>query len=422
MAAPATHTYAFTLPSIADDTTLDCRLYYPTNFGQRLRRRHGDVRGAVFAHPYAPLGGSYDDPVVMTVVEALVAEGWVVGTFNFRGAGGSQGSTSWTGRGEIEDFASVAGFMVCHLQHLRHGAVDDRHVLSPIVSADPRNVMNGTATSGERPIDLLLGGYSYGALVLNRLPFILGMLRRFQGASTGSAAAEIVLRAHTLAEQTLEQHAEAPSHEKSGLTMEPEESASLSPTKRTHASPITVGGEETESSERRRSRDSRRSVDLIRKSVDVPRRIKAQMRGASGSSSKDYHQEVTEAKSTETHGHSDDEVAPAVRVVYLIVSPLILPFTTAMCPPGSPSLAPSPWRKREPTDTSAGAQFLQHPTLAVFGDKDGFTSSKRLRAWAEKQAQLSGGGFKWTQVQGAAHFWREEGAMRELTEVVAKWA
>lgn len=36
------------------------------------------------AHPYATLGGNYNDHVVMNVVNALLQRGWVVGTFNFR--------------------------------------------------------------------------------------------------------------------------------------------------------------------------------------------------------------------------------------------------------------------------------------------------------------------------------------------------
>lgn len=36
------------------------------------------------AHPYAPMGGSYDDRVVGIVVEEFLGLGFVVGTFNFR--------------------------------------------------------------------------------------------------------------------------------------------------------------------------------------------------------------------------------------------------------------------------------------------------------------------------------------------------
>ncbi len=75
-------TFSFTIPSVHDDTILKCRLYLP--------RRHfplGDghaPRAAIIAHPYAPLGGCYDDPVVGSVGVVLLQAGYVVGTFNFR--------------------------------------------------------------------------------------------------------------------------------------------------------------------------------------------------------------------------------------------------------------------------------------------------------------------------------------------------
>ena len=46
--------------------------------GQRV------LKAAIVAHPYAPLGGSYDDSVVLSLVTKLVSMGYVVGTFNFR--------------------------------------------------------------------------------------------------------------------------------------------------------------------------------------------------------------------------------------------------------------------------------------------------------------------------------------------------
>jgi hypothetical protein len=36
------------------------------------------------AHPYAPMGGSYDDRVVGIVTDEFLKAGWIVGTFNFR--------------------------------------------------------------------------------------------------------------------------------------------------------------------------------------------------------------------------------------------------------------------------------------------------------------------------------------------------
>lgn len=75
---------SFTIPSVGDGTALDCRIYHPQSLaaspGAPPWRRHA----AVVAHPYAPMGGSYDDPVVETVLGQLLRRGFLVGTFNFR--------------------------------------------------------------------------------------------------------------------------------------------------------------------------------------------------------------------------------------------------------------------------------------------------------------------------------------------------
>jgi alpha/beta superfamily hydrolase len=84
MAEPA---YSFTIPSLADDTPLDCRIYHPEDFEAVLANAAENghaTRGAIVAHPYPVLGGSYDDAVVLAVVRCLLKEGFVVGTFNFR--------------------------------------------------------------------------------------------------------------------------------------------------------------------------------------------------------------------------------------------------------------------------------------------------------------------------------------------------
>jgi hypothetical protein len=74
--------YSFTLPSINDDTTLDCRLYHPKQYPES-DLLHA-TKAAIVAHPYAPLGGCYDDPVVASIGKVLLKAGYIVGTFNFR--------------------------------------------------------------------------------------------------------------------------------------------------------------------------------------------------------------------------------------------------------------------------------------------------------------------------------------------------
>ncbi len=77
---------SLTIPSIHDDTVLDCRLYNPPSILADLNSQTGQWRkkAAIVAHPYAPLGGCYDDPVVDIVACGLLQQGFFVGTFNFR--------------------------------------------------------------------------------------------------------------------------------------------------------------------------------------------------------------------------------------------------------------------------------------------------------------------------------------------------
>src|ERR1700758_2019638 len=74
--------YSFTIPSINDDTTLDCRLS-PQNQHPESDLLYA-TKAAIVAHPYAPLGGCYDDPVVASIGKVLLKAGYIVGTFNFR--------------------------------------------------------------------------------------------------------------------------------------------------------------------------------------------------------------------------------------------------------------------------------------------------------------------------------------------------
>lgn len=114
-------TLAFTIPSLRDETVLDCRIYIPNHLldvaapssslsvpatpdsdTRRGRRGNGGTpigntshtgngrrdgsrkKAAIIAHPYAPLGGSSDDYIVQEVAGEMLKQGFVVGLFNFR--------------------------------------------------------------------------------------------------------------------------------------------------------------------------------------------------------------------------------------------------------------------------------------------------------------------------------------------------
>ncbi|KAI6839903.1 hypothetical protein KC340_g234 [Hortaea werneckii] len=387
--------YAFTLPSLNDDTPLACRIYHPGNPSPGTPGSQTELRGAVIAHPYAPLGGSYDDAVVLSVTETLVNEGHIVMTFNFRGATGSAGHTSWTGRPETDDYSSVAGFLMEYLQDIR------RHGSEEIMSSNH-----------PPPLHVIFGGYSYGTLVLARLPPPEAITHQLREATTGTAAYEITTRARTLAERTWKAAQEADENSArgrghgSGRSMAPAIS-----------SPLTMGGEETDSSERRRSRESKRALSIARKGAQLPHRIKA------------HRREQSEKRSGLPHApHNSEDDAPeegqdqaadqAVSPNYLLISPVLLPFTTMLCPPG-PSI-PFTGTTKHSGSGNGGYFFSKHNALALFGTADVFTSSKRLQAWAEKQAS-SNPRFEWEQIEDAGHFWHEEDAMEALEGRIASW-
>jgi hypothetical protein len=72
----------FTVPSLHDSLELDGRLYFPR---QLYGTENVVLKGfALFAHPYAPLGGNWDDPIVQNMGGLLLKQGLALCTFNFR--------------------------------------------------------------------------------------------------------------------------------------------------------------------------------------------------------------------------------------------------------------------------------------------------------------------------------------------------
>lgn len=74
----------FTIPSLHDSTPLNCRIYHPPSLSASSTALPWRRHSAIIAHPYAPLGGCFDDPVVSLLAGALLKLGFLVGTFNFR--------------------------------------------------------------------------------------------------------------------------------------------------------------------------------------------------------------------------------------------------------------------------------------------------------------------------------------------------
>ncbi|GAB7358439.1 hypothetical protein MBLNU230_g2505t1 [Neophaeotheca triangularis] len=424
---------AFTIPSIDDDTPLDCRLYHPgqlTSAPGPVLQADDAPKAAIIAHPYAPLGGSFDDAVVLSLADTLLKNGLVVVTFNFRGAAGSHGRTSWTSKAEQADYASVVGLTVNYLYALSppHTA-DEAHRLSTVHSLSnalgellPPTSAPSTEESAlemvgpPRPV-LVLAGYSYGSLVLSRLPTIETILQRFDDAETGTAAAEILLRARSLAEQSRlaiaeGRHHAAPRGRRENAESDPSSGGARQP----QLSPVVIGGEETDPSERRRSREGRRSGEIVRRGVEVPRRIRNKIhRHSSGArSSDDGVPSTSSPHSSERERGRETCCTHSVSVAYLLVSPLLPPISHALGL--SFNLGGMLQSHREHR-----LVLQNHPTLALFGSVDSFTSSRKLQVWCERLSKTTDPRFDWAEIREAGHFWTEPGALDALLSHVEAW-
>ncbi|MCJ1377323.1 hypothetical protein MMC17_000417 [Xylographa soralifera] len=180
----------------------------------------------------------------------------------------------------------------------------------------------------------------------------------------------------------------------------------------THA--ITLGGEESEPGTRRNSRDSRTSLELVRRSMDRSRARRSSTR-----------------RSTDIEAPLLEEKLGSMRVadpntIYLLISPLLPPvsmFATMFSKPG----ALLKWQGESPDGTDGTTysvvedKFRKHATLAVYGDKDFFTSQKRLRKWAEQLSSAIDSRFTFREIHKAGHFWHEEGVDAEMRKCIREW-
>jgi alpha/beta superfamily hydrolase len=336
-------TLTLTILSIHDSLPLNCRIYHPLDPDARY--------AAIVAHPYAPLGGSYDDPIVETIAAYLLRRGFIVATFNFRGA--ATGRTSWSARPEAGDYTSVVGFTVYYVHHL----FQDEHV------------------QGLRRT-LLMGGYSYGAMVTRQLPPLEELLSSFAAPVIDSPAGRIRSQAEALAAQQRDVlHASA-------------------------RKSLRVG----EGSPKRKSYDSSRSRSSlddaegkIRHLVNKTVHRRENSRGQAGLAS-----DAANVTLAPISGLTLPQPA------YLLISPLqgfVLNLATM---------------RRFTGDEPAEQKLRNNPTLAVFGNGDIFVAASKLRAWV---ARMENGEslFQGREVEDAGHFWAETGALATMMGHVANF-
>jgi hypothetical protein len=243
---------------------------------------------------------------------------------------------------------------------------------------------------------VILGGYSYGSLVLKHLPPVPTILQPFANPIIGSSNDEIVTRAHKLAEQSNLAWANiARSKERESRTR-----------RRGHEpkSSVTIGGEETTPEKRRTSRDIRRSVDRGL-SVEIGNRLRSLSH--SHRRCKDDSQPIA----LET---AERIPITMPEVHYLLISPLTPPISTL----AALALGHKFWtRSRGDYEDVVGL----HKTLAIYGGQDIFTSAKRTRDWSDYLKAMPGSRFSSIEVAEAGHFWVESGVEEKLRDALRHW-
>ena len=316
--------------------------------------------------------------------------------------------------------------MLSYLSHIRtspgvRSPTTAEQPASRSVPTSPRDQENRPIPA-DQPVRLVLAGYSYGSMIASHLPPIDVVLNMFRTPPRDSAEAEIGLRASTLARL---RNKDVQSRRRNERQDRGRTSLRVSDACHPSSHPVSVGGFESESASRRISRESsRRSIDVgVRQSIDRVREKFASRHGAS-------YDDASAPAETATTVPDIQLVAP--EVCYLLVSPLLPPvasFTTmfsslSYTAKKQSSSAAAEARDVLPATASSiptSGELVSHPSCAVYGDKDTFTSRRKLRKWAEHLKETPDSRFDFFEVAGAGHFWQEKDAMDRLKSSVREW-
>ena len=398
--------HSFTIPSVHDGLELQCRLHHPISSSTKLR-------AVIIAHPYAPLGGCFDDPIVHTVGRLLLKAGFLVATFNFRGAAGAPGKTTWSAKAELADYISFYGFMLYYLSRLAaypvNAAAESNHGRTESYINTPASApaeITGLSNDLIRPM-LILGGYSYGSMIASRLPSLKIVREFFSHAKVGSAEAEIFLRARNLSTMHIRE-------ESNRLLEQQSRGRMLSPT---HA--IAVGGFESDASSGRTSRDSKQSLESTTRTLEA---VRLKLSSGRTDSSRALRSRID---TPEKSDFIPDVTLVLPEICYLLISPLLGPtaaFATMFSNLCFTYIPTSFTTKGEELSTSIpDLELTTRPSLAVYGTKDLFTSHKKVRKWAEQLKQRPGSRFDFREVEGAGHFWHESGVEESMKVAIKSW-
>lgn len=127
---------------------------------------------------------------------------------------------------------------------------------------------------------------------------------------------------------------------------------------------------------------------------------------------------------SQSHPEQPDsiELSAETAIWYLLVSPLRPPmsnFLTGFCGLSLNVRGTSASQAR-PAGRPAD-QLSAHRTLALYGNRDEFTSVRKLQRWSAEMGRVPQSRFQSGEIEGAGHFWREEGVELEARRVLREW-
>ena len=324
-----------------------------------------------------------------------------------RGAGASRGRTSWTSKPEVYDYISFLGFFLHYLNTLRlpyHGEAAPNSPDAPLAPIPTGVELGNPSEEAQSEPTLILSGYSYGSLITTYLPPIDAILKRFAHVKQGTSEAEIRLRASSLASQW-NQDAQLHSEFYQDRFLKAPSTHGTSP----NSTPLAMGGEESEPGTRRPSQESRRSIDLVRKSLEHSRTHFG--RRVSGKAT----------QCLEPPHYLVPITLRVPRICYLLVSPL-LPPVSSLATFFSHSHARLIKAPSSPLASgNIDHKLASHPTLAIYGDKDFFVSQHKLRKWADTISNRPSSMFSFHAIADAGHFWQETSSETAIRRFVRKW-
>jgi hypothetical protein len=260
--------------------------------------------------------------------------------------------------------------------------------------------LNGSSEAGQANTILVLSGYSYGSLIAAHLPPVNVVLETFESVPVGSVEATIIEQASDLsARANKELQAKIL---RRGRSLEVKDAIRNSP----HC--VAVGSSEEGS--RRSSRDSRTSIEGLR------RNMSKKVASKCGSNLNESKAEVVETLPSKH--------VPTPDIRYLLISPLLPPVSSFTSMFSKITFTPREGSSVSQTKiicNDVDVKLTTHPSLAIYGDQDFFTSARKLRKWNEGLASKPESKFRFEEVAGAGHFWHEEGVAAKLKAVVRDW-